>query len=173
MSTDALTPAEAGALADRARKLRSAREITAHQFVLLDALLWSCRRPGRAIAQAAYSQLERFAGIARATVAEGLEALERVGLLVRVKRRVVATGANGGRLWRQLPSSYRFLKIVPKPPISREFSGRTDSKPQGIHTLRVEATGTSQTDARGALERIAAERAARQGAAWLRARGWG
>ena len=170
--TDAMTPAEAGALADRARKLRGAREITPHQYALFDALLWSCRRHGTSTTRAAYSQLQRLAGVARATIAGGLEALERAGLIVRAKARVVATGANGGRLWRQLPNTYRFLKNGAKRPISREFSGRPDSKPQEIHTMQVEAARPAQADARGALERIATDRAARQGAAWLQARGW-
>ena len=170
--TDAMTPAEAGALADRARKLRGAREITPHQYALFDALLWSCRRHGTSTTRAAYSQLQRLAGVARATIAGGLETLERVGLIVRAKARVVATGANGGRIWKQLPNTYRFLKNGVKRPISREFSGRPDSKPQEVYTVQAVTSELLQEDAREALERIALDRAARQGAAWLRARRW-
>ena len=170
--TDAMSPAEAGALADRARKLRGAREITPHEYALFDALLWSCRRHGTSTTRAAYSQLQRLAGVARATIAGGLEALERVGLIARTKARIVATGVNGGRIWKQLPNTYRFLVSGAKRPISREFSGRPDSKPQEIHTVQLEVARPAQADARGALERIAADRAARQGAKWLRARGW-
>ena len=61
---DAMTLAEAGALADRAWKLPGAREITPHQFALFDAPLWSCRRHGTSTTRTPYSQLQRLAGVA-------------------------------------------------------------------------------------------------------------
>ena len=169
MPFDTLTPADAGAISRRARKLLRLRLISHREFALLDALTWSCRTSGSAIARVSYGQLQAAARLARATVAAGLLSLERLGLIRRTRNRVLVVGANGGRVWKQLTSTYRLL--VERP--AREFSGRTDSQTQIITTLQIETSGPSQTDARGALERIAAERAARQGAAWLRERGWG
>jgi len=45
-----MTPAEAIAVAKRARKLLRAGRITHRQLCLVDALLWSCRRPGTGLA---------------------------------------------------------------------------------------------------------------------------
>ena len=72
-----------------------------------------------------YGQLQQAARMARATVAAGLAALERLGLLQRTKHRVLAVSPAGGRVWRQLTSSYRLLPVD-----HREFTARTDSEPK-------------------------------------------
>ena len=147
---DKLTPAEAGAIATRARKLLRLRLMTHTQFALLDALLWSCRTTGRATAQVSYGQLQTAARMARATVAASLAALERLGLLQRTKHRVLAIGANGQRIWRQLVSSYRLLTAK-----SVEFSRRTDSQPQDqIHVVEA-LPGRAVRQAQEALRRVA------------------
>jgi hypothetical protein len=63
--------------------------------------------------------------MARATIAEGLRVLERLGLIRRVKRRILVLWHNGGRAWRQLPSEYLFPAAQ-----DCEFSNRTDSETQ-------------------------------------------
>lgn len=157
-----LTPAEAGAIATRARKLLRLRLITHSQYALLDALLWSCRTAGQATARVSYGQLQTVARMARATVAAGLAALERLGLVQRTKHRVLAMSPAGGRVWRQLTSSYRLL-----PAEHREFSGRTDSKVQD-HILVVEAVpGRAIQSAQEALRLVAERMLARQRAIWL------
>ena len=159
---DRLTPAEAGAIAVRARKLLRLRLMTHHQFALLDALLWSCRTSGRATARVSYGQLQTTAGMARATVAAGLAALEQLGLLQRTKHRVMVIGANGGRVWKQLTSSYRLLIEA----ISREFSARTDSQIRD-HIHVVEAVpGRAAQSAQEALKRVAERMLAKQRAAY-------
>ena len=163
-----LTPAEAGAIATRARKLLRLRQLTRTQFALLDALLWSCRTAGHATARVSYGQLQQAARMARATVAAALAALERLGLVQRTKHRILAIGANGGRVWRQLTSSYRLLIES----VSREFRARTDSKPQENQTVRVGASRPAQADARGALGKVAHDMEARLAASWHQARGW-
>ena len=161
---DKLTPADAGAIAGRARTLLREGRLTHHQLALVDALLWTCRRAGAATARVSYSQLQKAACLARSTVAGGLEALERLGLIQRTRRRVLAIGANGGRVWRQLPSVYRLVAI------SRESTGRTDSKPQDILKV-VEAvpSGAIKT-AQEALKRIAEMRSAVLADKWLHRR---
>ena len=67
---DRLSPADAGFIAGRARRLLGLGRITHHQYALLDALLWSFRQMGRASVRVAYSQLQEAAHMARSTVAE-------------------------------------------------------------------------------------------------------
>lgn len=151
-----LTPADAAAISRRARRLLRAGRLTHRQAVLLDTVLWSCRPHGSGTACAAYSVLERLAHMARATIAEGLRVLERLGLIRRIKRRVLVLWHNGGRAWRQLPSEYVF-------PVATdcEFSGRTDSKTQEI-TYVTQPAG----DAAGAASALAAMREQRTRLLW-------
>jgi hypothetical protein len=149
-----LTPADAGAIAARARKLLRRGLITHCQHVLIDTLLWSCRTAGTTAASASYGTLQRLAHMARATIAVGLTALERLGLLQRVKRRVLVVWHNGGRAWRQLPNEYRFTR-----PADCEFSARTDSKTPDITILARPAA-----DAAKASEALAAVRERRRSA---------
>ena len=94
--------------------------------------------------------------------AAGLAALERLGLLQRTKHRVLAIGANGGRVWKQLTSSYRLLIET----VSREFSARTDSQIQE-HIHVVEAVpGRAAQSAQEALRRVAERMLAKQRAAY-------
>ena len=161
---DKLTPADAGAIAGRARTLLRLRKITHHQLALVDALLWTCRRAGAATARVSYSQLQKVACLARSTVAGGLEALERLGLIQRTRRRVLAIGANGGRVWRQLPSVYRLIAI------SRESTARTDSKPQDILKIIEAVPSGAVKAAQEALSRIAELRSQQRAAEWSQKR---
>jgi hypothetical protein len=119
--------ADRTAIARRARKLLRAGRLTHCQAVLLDTLLWCCRPHGQAAACASYSVLQRMAHLARATIADGLRMLEQLGLIRRVKRRVLVLWHNGGRAWRQLPSEYRSVQAA-----DCEFSQQTDSKTRDI-----------------------------------------
>lgn len=98
-----MTPKQAGEIAARARKLLRAGKLTHRQFALLDALLWSGRRPGSWDAVASYTALQRLAHQARSTVADGLRTLARLGLLTIIKRRFRCGWAS-----RQGTSTYRF-----------------------------------------------------------------
>jgi hypothetical protein len=83
-----MTPALSGALMRRARKLVRSGRLTAKQFVVLDALVWSCRAPGADRLSVSYRRMMALAHAARSTVADAITALERLGLLSRIKRRV-------------------------------------------------------------------------------------
>ena len=147
-----MTPAEAGAVATRARKLLRLRLITHSQYALLDALLWSCRTAGQATARVSYGQLQTVARMARATVASSLAALERLGLVQRQRHRVLAVSPAGGRVWRQLTSSYQLLLAE-----HREFSRRTDSEPKDLLQVVEAVPGRAVKAAQEAL-RLVAER---------------
>jgi len=124
-----LSAADAGLIARRGRKLLARGRITHRQYVLLDCLLWSCRAVGKATARVSYSQLQGRARQARSTIAGGITALVRLGVIQRVKHRLLVVGQNGGRVWKQLPNVYRVMVETE----SREFSGRTDSKAPDIY----------------------------------------
>ena len=120
-----LDPAQAGRLAKRGRALLRAGEITHRELVLLDCLLWSCRRPGQDLAVASYTALCRLAHVARETVAAALAKLEGHGLIVRIKRRVRLSWHQGGRASRQATSCYR-LVAPPKPNARAEGAAHTE-----------------------------------------------
>jgi hypothetical protein len=124
-----LSPAQAGAIAKRARRLLRRGLLTHRQLALLDCLLWSCRRPDTGAIVVSYSALQRLARVARATVAAGLRRLEELGLLSRVRRRVRVLWANGGQQSRQGTSAY----MLHAPDPHSEFSARTVI--QGQETL--------------------------------------
>ena len=165
---DTLSAAEAGLLAHRGRKLLRLGRVTHHQLALLDALLWSCRRAGKATVRVSYSQIQAAAHLARSTVAAGLRALEALGLLQRQRHRLLVVGQNGGRVWKQLPSTYRLLECAD----SREFAARTDSQSPDIILLGSTTMNRAVEDAQRALKALAETRAAKQAAEWRRARGW-
>jgi hypothetical protein len=96
---------DAIALAKRGRKLLRQGRITHRQLTILDCLLWCCRdRTGRITVS--YSALCRLCHVARDTVAGALTALQRLGLLSRIKRRVRIAWHQGGSASRQAVSSY-------------------------------------------------------------------
>jgi len=163
---DTLTAAEAGLIARRGRKLLARGRITHRQFALLDCLLWSCRKAGKATARVSYSQLQKMAHQARSTVAGGITTLVRLGLVQRVRHRLLVVGQNGGRMWKQLPNAYRLLAGAD----SREFDGQTDSKTQESITLVPATLNRNQKDAQEALRKIAENRDMQRAVGWLRLR---
>lgn len=118
-----LTASEAIAIAKRARKLLRKGMLTHHQAVILDCLLWSCRNPATGAIVASYTALQRLCHCARGTIAAALDALQRVGLLSRVKRRVRLAWHQGGTTSRQATTCY----MLHPPPRHTEFDGSTVS----------------------------------------------
>jgi hypothetical protein len=147
-----LSPAQAGAIAKRCRRLLRRGRLTHRQFALLDTLLWSCRRPGSGVAVASYSALQKLVRIARETLAEGLRQLEALGLLSKVKRRVRVAWHNGGQQSRQATNAY--VLHAPDDPWAghSEFAGRTVPREIEI-THRVEPTPAAVAAAQEALAR--------------------
>lgn len=134
------TPDAAGELARRARKLLRRGLITHRDFVLLDCLLWSCRKLGTAETAVSYTTLQRLVHMSRESVAGGLRRLGRLGLVQKIKRRFrVAWG--GSVASRQATNLYRFA--VP----DTEFGAATV-----IQEIQILMTLTAtQTAARDAL----------------------
>ncbi len=126
-----LTPADAGAIAKRGRKLLRRGLITHRQLALLDCLLWSCRNPVTGAIVVSYTALQRLAHMARETIADGLRRLEALGVLSRIKRRVRLAWANGGHASRQATSAY----VLHPPTADTEFAPATVI--QKIETLHL------------------------------------
>ena len=78
-----LSPAEAGAIAWRARKLLRRGDLTHRELALLDCLLWSCRNPATGALVVSYSALQRLARISRGTIAGGIPASSKAWARVR------------------------------------------------------------------------------------------
>ena len=83
-----MTPKMAGSVASRARKLLRCGKISRSSFVILDCLLWSCRPPGSDRTSVSYSRLQKLVCASRETVSKAIIALERCGIIRKIKRRV-------------------------------------------------------------------------------------
>ena len=167
-----LSASETGGIANRGRKLLREGLLTHHQYALLDALLWSCRNHGSAIARVSYGQLQQRAHVARGTVATGLEVLIKLGLIQKIKHRLLAIGANGGRVWKQLTSSYRMIVVTALPSFSRESTQQPDSKLKENIYLTHAPEPHAETTAQAECRRLAAARHAAWEIDWLKKRGY-
>jgi hypothetical protein len=101
-----MTPAAAGQVAYRVRRLHRRGDLTHADLALADALIWAARKPGSAAAVVSYSALSRMAHVARATVAAGLRRLEGLGILQRFKRRARVIWGQGSTASRQAITVY-------------------------------------------------------------------
>jgi hypothetical protein len=144
-----LTPADAIAVAKRGRKLMRAGRITHRQLCLLDCLLWSCRSPTTGAIVVSYTGLQRLVRMARATIAEALNVLQRLGVLSRIRRRVRLSGWHqGGTQTRQATSCYLL-----HPGRHTEFSGRTVIQGDRTEYLYVQQSRGDLAAAQAALAR--------------------
>lgn len=144
MHAYSLSGPQAGQIATRARQLLRRGAITAHQYALLDTVLWAARRPGSATLIASLKVLARLAGQARSTVAEGIRRLEELGLVQRIRRRVRVAWIGGGQASRQVANAYRL--IVP----DTESAARP-AREQALIISIVEAPSEAVRAAREAL----------------------
>jgi hypothetical protein len=137
------------AIAKRGRRLLRKGLITHRQLVVLNCLLWCCRdRTGRITVS--YTALCRLCHVARSTLSVALDALQALGCLSRIKRRVRVAWACGGTASRQATSSYLLHA-----PADTEFSGRTVIENDSI---RVEQAPAAQHLAQAALTAVRARR---------------
>ena len=114
-----MTPAIAGQVAYRVRRLHRRGDLTHADLALADALIWASRKPGTAVAIVSYSALCRLAHVARGTVTAGLKRLEGLGILQRIKRRARVAWGQGSSASRQAVSAY-----VLQAGSGTEFNGR-------------------------------------------------
>lgn len=149
--TYALSPSQAGQLAARGRMLLRRRQITVHQAALLDAMLWSARRPGSAMLTASLKVLARLAGQGRSTVAEGIKRLAELGLISKIRRRARVVWG-GSVASRQIANAYVLWAE------DTESGKRTaEIKPQNI-IYEVRTPSTAQRAAAETLKRVTESR---------------
>jgi hypothetical protein len=140
-----LTPAEAAAIAKRGRKLMRAGRITHCQWAILDCLLWSCRNPATGAIVVSISGLQKLAHVSRATVSSAIQALEKLRVLRRIKRRVRYLWHQGGQQSRQATNAY-----VLHPPRHSEFNSRTVYQSDRIELLYVQQQSPANSAATAA-----------------------
>jgi len=140
-----LSPSAAAHIAKRARKLHRLGLITHAQMAVLDVLLWDMRKPGSDTTTVTYNGLCKLAAVCRQTVADAVAAFERLGLLRRIKCKVLVLWANNGRKWRQQANEYVFTRCE---------SGAQTEYPK--EEIRIHILQPSPAETREAQARLAA-----------------
>jgi hypothetical protein len=144
-----LSPSNAAYIAKRARKLLRSGELTHHQIAILEAMLWDARRPGANRVVVSYTGLQKLARTCRQTIAGAIAAFERLGLVRRIKHKVLVLWANGGRQWQQRPNEYEFCCE----------SGEQTQYPKEV--IQILISEPAVREAKAAQERLAAVALAR------------
>jgi hypothetical protein len=151
MHAHALAPYQAAQIARRGEKLLQRRQLTTHQYALLQIMLWRVRKPGSATLIAAMGVLAQLAGQARSTVIDGLNRLEELGLIVRIQRRarVAWMGSVASRV---IANAYRMVAPDTE-------TGRPAAREEPLRSITVfEAPIAAVRNAQERLETIARER---------------
>jgi hypothetical protein len=151
-----LSPTRAAHLSKQARKLHRSGALTHAQLIIFDTLLWDARKPGSDRTTVSYTGLQKLARVCRQSVADAISAFERLGLLRRIKLKVLVLWANGGRKWQQRPNEYVFCC---------ESTYETQYPKQEIQIKRIEPEYRESTQAQEGLAAIAAARMRRLGLA--------
>lgn len=127
-----MTPHAAQRTAQHARRLLTAHLITPFDYAVLDALLWRCRRPGRADLTVTYKAVARLAGVCRDTAIQAVRKLAEIGLIEKVTRRVLVRWGPGRALLasRQAANCYVFRTIGTEsaPPAVDKGIGRSQKE---------------------------------------------
>jgi len=125
-----MPPFDAAPLARRLRTLLRNGRITPHYYAVADALLWSCRSPGRDEAQISYDRLARLAGVGRSTAVEAVRRLRDLGVLSWRKTRLRVSWSLGvaSRQWRNI---YRLL--APRTESSDQPANRKQARKKEAH----------------------------------------
>lgn len=121
-----MTPHAAQRTAQHARRLLTAHIITPHDYAILDALLWRCRRPGRADLVVTYAAVARLAGVCRDTAIDAVRKLAQIGIITKLTRRVLVRWGPGRSLLasRQAANCYVFRSPDTESPAPAADKGR-------------------------------------------------
>lgn len=159
----ALTMQQVGAVMKRARKLRNRQRITAHDFGVLDTLMFQCRSPKTGTVEVSYSALQKITGFARKTIGKAVARLTACNLVRKIKRRLRMAWHQGGTTSRQATNCYQF--IAPAIDTDTEFPSKSVNRE--LEITYVSPTVNAETEAaRTRLDAIAAQRRAQREAAW-------
>jgi helix-turn-helix protein len=108
-----LSPNHAKRIAAYARGLRELRLLTPHDFAVLDAMLWTLRKPGEAELEPKYADIARKAGVSRDTAINAVKKLVQFGLITKAKQWVIVQWGRARRnlAARQRPNLYVFTSF--------------------------------------------------------------
>jgi hypothetical protein len=136
--------------AKRLRTLLRKGLITPHQYAVGDAMLWSCRAPGRDEAQISYHRLAKLAGVGRSTAVEAVKRLRVLGVLSwrQTRLRVAWSLGVASRQWRNI---YRLLTGP-----HTESSGQPTDRVQARKKDRIEVARVAPEARQAAVEALAA-----------------
>jgi len=81
-----LSPNHAKRIAAYGRGLKELRLLTPHDFAVLDAMLWTLRKPGEAMLEPKYADIARKAGVKRDAAINAVKKLVQFGLLTKAKQ---------------------------------------------------------------------------------------
>jgi hypothetical protein len=150
-----LSPSSAAYISKRARRLLRNGDLTHHQIAVLDAMLWDARRPGADRVVVSYSGLQKLARVCRQTIADAVAAFERLGLVRKLKRKVLVLWNNGGRKWQQRANEYAFC------------CGSTEPTEYTKQVIQISILQPAAIEAKAAREGLASIAAARMRALGL------
>ena len=108
-----LSPNHAKRIAAYGRGLRELRLLTPHDFAVLDAMLWTLRKPGEAELEPKYADIARKAGVKRDAAINAVKKLVQFGLLTKTKQWLIVQWgrARGNLTARQRPNRYVFCSF--------------------------------------------------------------
>jgi predicted transcriptional regulator len=108
-----LSPNHAKRIAAYARGLRELRLLTPHDFAVLDAMLWTLRKPGEAELEPKYADIARKAGVKRDAAINAVKKLVQFGLLTKAKQWLIVPWgrARSNLTARQRPNLYVFTSF--------------------------------------------------------------
>lgn len=153
-----LTMKQVGAVMKRGRKLRNKGRITAHDFGVLDTLMFQCRSPRTGTIEVSYSALQKITGFARGTISGAITRLTGCNLVLKIKRRLRVAWHQGGTTSRQATNCYQF--IAPTDDGHTEFSTQPVDRELELTFTSPAFTADSAT-ARASLDALSKQRRAR------------
>ena len=103
-----MTPAQAARLTKHGRRLLRRGLLQPLDFVALDCLLWSCRKPGASVLSVTYRALAGLCSMSRGRAIEAVRRLMDLGIIAKTKTRRFALFGRGNRRSIQGPNLYEF-----------------------------------------------------------------
>lgn len=144
-----MSPSQAAYISKLARKAVCAGLLTPHQLTVLEALLWDFRARDSDRVTVSYAGLQKLTGRCRQTIADTIKAATALGLMRKIKHKILTLWANGGRQWQQKPNEYVF---------HCESAAQTEYPKQVIQILKHESSYAESRLAQAGLDKIRAQR---------------
>lgn len=151
-----MSPTNAARVAKRARLLHRRGGLTHAEMAVFETMLWDVRQAGTDRVTVTYAGLCKLARVCRQSVADAVASFVRLGLITKIKRKVLVLWANGGRKWQQQANEYVFCC---------ESGEQTEITKEVIHILMLEPAVRAAKAARESLVAIAASRMRKLGLA--------